>query len=455
MSTAVVWRGMSALIHHSVHVSCRCCFQVVYVESEEGDDLVVLDPHWLGSSLVGSLLSRERLQQVRKTGVYSRDDLDLDRALASSSTDIGSSLSDALPLLEALELCVACDVDEDVEFEFPCFNFLDAPAAMWNAHSEDADGAGFAYGGVRLRPPAGSPPLLAHLFPRLQVQLRRDFVQNHNSADCDLDQWRFGAKYCSGAMEALVTLERHETCLELKCRAPPSQRSDLFFFFEDIYHIVMDALSEMAPGLALERHLLSPKHLQARMPSENVYAYPPKDVVRALLLGEQEVVGEGELCESMSRLVCFGADDVLTSAVLGVDLHVSQLNVFARRKLCAVLDPCDPMGRDWCLFAVSLGLTEALPTLDVDAPPQARPRSKTDRALEVWARRPDATIGLLVRKLLELGRDDAADAVLTYAPLFHIFQDDNSNVKTTGAPSPDVSAQLTNGCHDESNRVKT
>ena len=159
----------------------------------------------------------------------------------------------------------------------------------------------------------------------------------------------------------------------------------------------------------------------------------------AQLNNDTKVVAEDGKKESLVELICFGAQEILSAAVLGVELPVVHLNVHARRRLCAILDPADPMGRDWCLLAVTLGLSEALPQLDSDPPQHTRPRSKTDRALEVWSRSADATIGELVKKLEELGRVDAVDAVLSYAPLFHVFQEDASQLDSAESPSADQS----------------
>ena len=404
---------------------------MVYVESETDHDLVVLDPNWLGQKLIGGLLSHERLMQTRPTGCFTKDDLEVYHVLVP---DVNTA--DALPILEALELCTPCDVDGDVEFEFPCFNFIETLSGLWEANDRQQYASKTVYGGVRLRPPAGAPHLLIHQFPRLQVQLRRDFLQNHNSADCDLYQWYHGSKYCTGSMEAMITLELGESVLDIKCRGPGDSRAELFYFFEDIYHIVMDSLSDMCPGLGLERYLLSPSQLAEHVPSMNLYAYPPRDILTAQLNNVTDVEAENGRSEPMVDLICFGSQEILSAAVLGVDLLVAHLNVHARRRVCAILDPADPMGRDWCLLAVTLGLSEALPQLDAEPPQHTRQRSKTDRALEVWSRSPDATIGQLVKKLTELGRDDAAQAVLSYAPLFHIFQEDSSQVEP---PSPQQS----------------
>jgi len=36
----------------------------------------------------------------------------------------------------------------------------------------------------------------------------------------------------------------------------------------------------------------------------------------------------------------------------GIDLTASAISTLTRQNLCSLLDPEDPMGRDWCLLAV-------------------------------------------------------------------------------------------------------
>ena len=403
-------------------------FQVVYVESESEHDLVVLDPKWLCCNLLGELLCNERLLQARPTGCFSREDLEINYQLLLPEVETVQ----VLPLFEALEICTPCDVDGDVEYEFPCFNFIETLHGLWDRDEKRIPNA--VYGGVRLQCPRGMSNQLIHLFPRLQTSLRRDILRNHNSPDSDLYQWYHGSKYCSGPMEALVTLEQGEQVIEIKCRGPGDSRSTLFSFFEDVRNLISESLEDICPGLCIESHVLSAMQLKEHQ--KKAYGYPPKDIIQAQLQGQSTVTMKEGVEEKLSDLLCFGSQDILSAMTLGVHLHISQLPINARRYLCMYLDPSDAMGRDWCLLAVSLGLTDVLPHLDDNPPRHLLPRSKTDRSLETWSRDPASTIGVLISKLQDLGRQDAADVVSTLAPSYYIYQDDNSNVDKVGPKSP-------------------
>ena len=53
--------------------------------------------------------------------------------------------------------------------------------------------------------------------------------------------------------------------------------------------------------------------------------------------------------------------------ITGPELHVSSISTVTRQALCNLLDAPHPLGRDWCLLAVQLGLSEKVPKLDIGA----------------------------------------------------------------------------------------
>ncbi|XP_035229861.1 uncharacterized protein LOC118201814 [Stegodyphus dumicola] len=106
------------------------------------------------------------------------------------------------------------------------------------------------------------------------------------------------------------------------------------------------------------------------------------------------------------------------------DLHASQLPLLCCQCFCAILDPQESMGRDWCMLGVLLGMTDKLPKLDPGDNPAFSP---TACILGEWLKRPDSTVGQLLMKLEELERNDAVEALMSTLPLFRItpsgFQD--------------------------------
>lgn len=51
-------------------------------------------------------------------------------------------------------------------------------------------------------------------------------------------QWCGGSKFCSGPLEALLTLEEGGEAVEVKVRGPPEAGHVAFFFMEDLLAMI-------------------------------------------------------------------------------------------------------------------------------------------------------------------------------------------------------------------------
>lgn len=273
------------------------------------------------------------------------------------------------------------------------------------------------YGGLRFEASRFGTDDFVHVFSRVQVRLRRHFMSRISvDPDCDLYQWYHGSKYCTGSgCEVLITLEQDEQAIELKCRGAISvdlTASEIYRFREEIARVIVGTLQDCLPGVCVQVAYLSAVDLAMHDPSP--YAYSSSDVLSALV-SEAETVRRvsgsmGVEEEKVSDLVAFGSDSLLSSLVPGLEMHVSRLPVETRRQLCALMDPADPIGRDWCLLAVRLDLSTELPVVEGDPDSAGSP---TDRVLSLWSADSDATLSKLVRALTTLSRTDAVNAVLT------------------------------------------
>lgn len=81
--------------------------------------------------------------------------------------------------------------------------------------------------------------------------------------DADLVQWNGCSKMSSLQMEALIRL--HGDAVEIQVRGPPEIATSCFYFLEDVTNLVEQTAQEVAPGISLERHFLSPKHLKVKI----------------------------------------------------------------------------------------------------------------------------------------------------------------------------------------------
>jgi len=73
----------------------------------------------------------------------------------------------------------------------------------------------------------------------------------------------------------------------------------------------------------------------------------------------------------------------------GDELPVTALSTVCRQQLCKFLDPPDPMGKDWCLLAVQLGLADKVSLLDA----AGSSSSRTAKLLDEWAKDKASGIG--------------------------------------------------------------
>ncbi|PAV71110.1 hypothetical protein WR25_11298 [Diploscapter pachys] len=375
--------------------------EVVYLRNELAElDYVVLNAEWLGTHVIGQLLSAEFLSKCRANGCYSLSNI------APIFPEI-SEPSDLMHILDTLQLCAPMDSQNDDTVEIPLFILGQPPSDVWNK-----DKPSYVYGGVRVFPMRGMERSLQSTFPRIQVALRRSMNDFQDPMDADLVQWLNCSKMTSGNKEALIRL--HGDSVEIRVRGPADRASSCFYFMEDMMNLVEQTAIEVAPGIGLERHFLSPKQLKDHSPS------PASFLPETMMTMQQKeslyvknTDGEEEL---FTDVVCFGSRDVARLLTLGIDIGVGELQLTSRCELACLLDPPDAMGRDWSILAVKLNLTDQVP--DVDSTGQSL--SRTDQLLNEWAiHHPEqATVGRLCEILAELGRVDARDALYRTVPLY-------------------------------------
>ncbi|CAD6186231.1 unnamed protein product [Caenorhabditis auriculariae] len=437
----ITWPHFTSIIRNEINpltgdTHCRQIIQqlqlvgeVVYLRNEQTElDYVVLNAEWLGTHVIGQLLSPEFLSRARANGIYSVANL------APVFPEIPEP-ADLMHILDTLQLCAPVDSNVNETFEYPPFIHLDAPADVWLK-----DKPTYVYGGVRIMPMRGMEKSLQSTFPRIQVALRRSMNEFQDPMDAELMQWFESSKMSSGRKEALIKLVGD--AVEIKVRGPSDRATSCFYFMEDLINLVEQTACEVAPGIALERHFLSPKQLRDHV--ETPAQFLPEAMMEMQQKESLSVKGTQEQEELFTDVVCFGSRDVARLLTLGIDVSVAELQMTSRCELACLLDPPDAMGRDWSILAVKLQLTDQVP--DVDSTGQSL--SRTDQLLNEWAiHHPDqATVGNLCRILVELGRTDARDALYRTVPLY-LFAPLDDQLMMDGNDSGVVSS-----CHSSAER---
>ncbi|KAG7203548.1 hypothetical protein KM043_013598 [Ampulex compressa] len=366
-------------------------------------NLIVLSPEWFWQDVMNWQLSPEQRGRLgaRTTGVYTLEDFQARSPCPASQ---------ALQALQAVNLCVPCEVDEDeVEYEIPCLNLVERLPGLWEPWKPCSNMS--PHTGLRLCPAEAPLYHLLAIFPHLQAQLRK-ITQSWDPLTSDLYQWWRGSKLCIGPCESIITFEDGEqSCVEIRIRGPRGTSAQCFALFSVILDAMEATVELVAPGMLLERHWLSPSQL--REYDEEIHSWEPAPITSALIdKGLEEATLKNPLNnrqETVWEIVACGLP-VMENCLPGSRQPVKYIKPAVQRRLAQMLDPPDPHGRDWCLLAVRLGLGDRVAQLDstVDSP--------TLRLLSCAGT--DCTVGSLIRQLRALDREDAVHLLLSYTPTY-------------------------------------
>ncbi|XP_072746459.1 death-associated protein kinase 1 isoform X2 [Anoplolepis gracilipes] len=367
------------------------------------ENLIVLSPEWFWQDVLNWQLSPDQRGRLggRTTGVYTLEDF---------QARCPCPAAQALQALQAVNLCVPCEVDDDeVEYEIPCLNLVERLPGLWEPWKPCSNA--LPHAGLRLCPEEAPLYHLIAIFTHLQAQLRK-ITQTWDPTNSDLYQWWRGSKLCLGPCESIITFEEEEhSCVEIQVRGPRGSSAQCFALLSVILDAIDITIELVAPGMLLERHWLSPSQL--REYDEVIHSWAPGTIISALIdknLEEATLKNPlNDRQETVWEIVGCGLP-LMENYVPGPKQPVKYIKPAVQRRLAQMLDPPDHHGRDWCLLAVRLGLGDRVAQLDstVDSP--------TLRLLNCAGA--ECTVGSLVQQLRALDREDAVHLLLTYTPIY-------------------------------------
>lgn len=366
-------------------------------------NLIVLSPEWFWQDVLNWQLSPDQRGRLggRTTGVYTLEDF---------QARCPCPAAQALQALQAVNLCVPCEVDDDeVEYEIPCLNLVERLPGLWEPWKPCSNA--LPHAGLRLCPEEAPLYHLTAIFTHLQAQLRK-ITQTWDPSNSDLYQWWRGSKLCLGPCESIITFEEEEhSCVEIQIRGPRGSSAQCFALLSVILDAMDTTIELVAPGMLLERHWLSPSQL--REYDEIIHSWAPATIISALIdKGLEEATLKNPLNdrqETVWEVVSCGLP-LMENCVPGPKQPIKYIKPAVQRRLAQMLDPPDHHGRDWCLLAVRLGLGDRVAQLDstMDSP--------TLRLLNCAGA--ECTVGSLVQQLRALDREDAVHLLLTYTPTY-------------------------------------
>lgn len=389
--------------------------QINIMQSETVQDVVLLDPRWLCSNVLGKLLSVENPKALHHyRGRYTIEDVQ--RLIPDSD------IEELIQILDAMDIC-ARDLSSGTMIDIPALIKTDSLHRSW-ADEEDEI---MIYGGVRIVPVEHLTPLPCGIFHKVQVNLCRWIHQQSTEGDADIRLWVNGSKIMNRGAELLVLLVNNGQGVEVQVRGLETEKIKCCLLLDSVCSTIDNLIATTLPGLLTVKHYLSPQQLREH--HEPVMIYQPRDFFRAQSQKETSLTNTmGGYKESFSSILCFGCLDIYSQGSLGMDIHVSDLNLLTRRKLSRLLDPPDPMGKDWCLLAMNLGLPDLVAKYNTNSGSQNDFITSPSHALlQEWGNTPESTVGVLMSKLRELGRRDAADFLLKASSVFRVSLDANGH----------------------------
>ncbi|KAM6227391.1 death-associated protein kinase 1 isoform 2-T2 [Spheniscus humboldti] len=387
--------------------------EINIMQSETVQDVVLLDPRWLCSNVLGKILSVENPKALHHyRGRYTIEDIQ--RLVTDSDVE------ELIPILDAMDIC-ARDLSSGAMVDIPALIKTDNLHRSWTDEEDEV----LIYGGVRIVPVEHLTPFPCGIFHKVQVNLCRWIHQQSTEGDADIRLWVNGSKIMNRGAELLVLLVNHGQGIEVQVRGLETEKIKCCLLLDSVCSTIDNLMATTLPGLLTGKYYLSPQQLREH--HEPVMVYQPRDFFRAQSQKETSLTNTmGGYKESFSSILCFGCLDVYSQGSLGMDIHVSDLNLLTRRKLSRLLDPPDPMGKDWCLLAMNLGLPDLVAKYNTNNGTQNDFLSSPVHALlQEWSNAPESTVGILMSKLRELGRRDAADFLLKASSVFKINLDAN------------------------------
>ena len=357
--------------------------------------MVVLDPAWLGMDILGPALSPENSirPQLHVKSVTGRVSVpDIQKVYHESD-----ALSIA-HLFEHFELC-SFDEGEGAVYEFPCLMKMQPLFGLW-----ESDPNFTVYAGLYLQCKDSTDIFTPGLFSRVQVRTRKNFSDNLD--DQELTLWSDGLKCCRGEVEILAQVKEPNKTMSILVRGGKQAGHECYAMLRQFHALFLHTIQSTNPGTHVMVHLLSPKQLCEHV--KNPVAYSATQIFDAEREGgvvRDEVTG---LEENIVDVICCGCEDLLITARSAPYTIWKDVSPQSRAQVCRMLDPADPFGRDWCLLALQLGLTDEVAAIDQSNDG----RSSTDKLLTAWDHLENGTVVTIVDSLRGLGREDVADVII-------------------------------------------
>lgn len=318
-------------------------------------------------------------------------------------------------LLEHFQLCTPLDGSR-INYLFPCLVKMQPLFGLW-----EKDPSFVVYAGVHLACSSEVDIFSPNCFPQVALSARRVFFDDID--DQELTLWSNGFKCCRGEVEIQVKQVTPHKTIEILVRGTQDARPECYGLLQQFYAITVDTIRNTNPGTHFTTSVLSPKLLQEHR--ELSISYSAVEIFEAERRSDGILRHPPQACDSMPPgglegeesildVICCGCQDQLIMAKSAPFSSVSNLPLLTRIELSRLLDPPHPFGRDWCLLALQLEMTDEVQQIH-----EGKGHfSPTNQLLTVWEKSVNSTIVTVVDALRSIGREDAARVIIEGLNLF-------------------------------------
>ena len=368
--------------------------------------MVILDPSWLGTRILGPALSPENSTVPRFTSVTGCIKLtEIQRVFA------GLDPISVAHLFEYFNMCLPSD-EAGTVYEFPCLIKIEKLFGLW-----ERDPNFQVYAGVRLACSGETDIFTPGLFPAIQVHARKVLcAEEEEEQEQELSLWSGGLKCRREKVEGQLQMVEAHKSMEVMVRGWEEAREQCYSLLQQLYSLTCQCVRRCNPGVTFTTHVLSARDLgEHAQPT----AYSSVEMFDALrgdgMVRQFDTGNSSNIVESVEDLLCCGSPRLLVAVKAAPFVPLRAVALQNRIRLCRLIDPRDSYGRDWCLLALQLGLAEEVPLIDR----AGDNGSPTDQLLLAWEKADNGgTVVDVIDALRAIGRDDAVCVLVEGISLF-------------------------------------
>lgn len=233
------------------------------MQSETVQDVVLLDPRWLCSNVLGKILSVENPKALHHyRGRYTIEDIQ--RLVTDSDVE------ELIQILDAMDIC-ARDLSSGAMVDIPALIKTDNLHRSWTDEEDEV----LIYGGVRIVPVEHLTPFPCGIFHKVQVNLCRWIHQQSTEGDADIRLWVNGSKIMNRGAELLVLLVNHGQGIEVQVRGLETEKIKCCLLLDSVCSTIDNLIATTLPGLLTGKYYLSPQQLREH--HKPVMVYQPRD----------------------------------------------------------------------------------------------------------------------------------------------------------------------------------